>query len=91
MSAADPVEAPRAAVTTLAAEVLRLRNEYAETLGLRRLSSDVDRLRADLDELGDPRPGHRPAVDPSGIVEIPEDPYDQSTWADAQSETQHAQ
>jgi hypothetical protein len=30
-------------------------------------------------------------VDPDEMVLIPDDPYDESMWQDAQSETQHAQ
>ena len=90
MSAQDPVAASRAALTSLAAAVLRVRAEYGETLGVRRLTSDVDRLQADLDELGPPAPGHRPAVKPEEMTMIPDDPYDESMWQDAQTEAQHA-
>ena len=90
MSSQDAVGATREALTTLAAAVLRVRNEYGDTLGVRRLTSDVDRLQADLDELGDPVPGHRPDVAPRELLEIPDAPYDESMWQDAQSEAQHA-
>jgi hypothetical protein len=90
MPAQDSVGATREALTSLAAAVLRLRDEYGDTLGVRRLTSDVDRLQADLDELGEPKPGHRPGVDPADLLEIPDDPYDESMWQDAQSEAQHA-
>lgn len=88
--AQDAVTATRESLTTLASAVLRLRNEYGDTLGVRRLTSDVDRLKADLDELGDPKPGHRPQVRSEDLLEIPDDPYDESMWQDAQSEAQHA-
>jgi hypothetical protein len=91
MSAQDPVEAAREALTTLAAAVLQVRNEYGGTLGVRRLTSDVDRLAEALDQLGDPEPGHRPEVRQDDMIEIPDDPYDESMWQDAQSETQRAQ
>ena len=91
MSAQDGVAAAREALTTLAATVLRIRNEYGDTLGVRRLTSDVDRLNESLDQLGDPMPGHLPAVAPDEIIEIPDHPYDESMWQDAQSETQSAQ
>jgi hypothetical protein len=90
MPSQDAVGAAREAITSLAAAVLRLRNEYGDTLGVRRLSSDVDRFKADLDELGAPAPGHRPGVRPEDLEEIPDDPYDESMWQDAQSEAQHA-
>jgi hypothetical protein len=90
MSSKDAVGATKEALTTLAAAVLRVRNEYGDTLGVRRLTSDIDRLQADLDELGTPLPGHTPGVDKSQLLEIPDDPYDESMWHDAQSEAQHA-
>jgi hypothetical protein len=90
MSSKDAVGSTREALTTLAAAVLRIRNEYGDTLGVRRLMSDVDRLSEDLAELGDPKPGHTPGVDKSQLLEIPDDPYDESMWQDAQSEAQHA-
>jgi hypothetical protein len=91
MSAHDAVGATREALTSLAAAVLRVRKEYGDTLGVRRLTADVDRLNESLDLLGEPQPGHRPGVSPDEMVEIPDDPYDESMWQDAQSETQHAQ
>ncbi|MGA9749704.1 MAG: hypothetical protein WBQ50_19805 [Nocardioides sp.] len=90
MSSNDAVGATREALTTLAAAALRIRDEYGDTLGVRRLTSDVDRLQADLDELGDPRPGHTPGPRKDDLLEIPDDPYDESMWQDAQSEAQRA-
>jgi hypothetical protein len=91
MSAQDAVGSAREALTTLAATVLRIRNEYGDTLGVRRLTADVDRIAEALDHLGEPQPGHRPGVSADEMVLIPDDPYDESMWHDAQSETQHAQ
>ena len=91
MSAQDAVGATREALTTLASTVLRIRNEYGDTLGVRRLTSDVDRLAEALDLLGDPQPGHRPEVRAAEMVDDPGRPLDESMWQDAQSETQHAQ
>lgn len=90
MSSHDPVGATREALTTLAAAALRIRNEYGDTLGVRRLTSDIDRLQADLDELGEPMPGRTPGVNQQELLEIPDDPYDESMWQDAQSEAQRA-
>ena len=87
MSAQDAVGATREALTTVAAAVLRIRNEYGDTLGVRRLTSDVDRLAEALDQLGEPQQGHRPAVDAVEMIVIPDDAYDESMWRDAQSET----
>ena len=91
MSAQDAVGATREALTTLAAAVLRIRNEYGDTLGVRRLTSDVDRLAESLAQLGDPSPGHKPGATADEMILIPDDPYDENMWQDAQSETQHAQ
>jgi hypothetical protein len=91
MPAQDAVGATREALTALAAAVLLVRNEYGDTLGVRRLTSDVDRLAEALDQLGDPQPGHRPAVNAEEMIVIPDDAYDEGMWHDAQSETQRAQ
>jgi hypothetical protein len=91
MAAQDAVGSAREALTLVAAAVLRIRNEYGDTLGVRRLTADVDRFAEALDNLGEPQPGHRPAVDPRDIVVIPDAPYDESMWQDAESETQRAQ
>ena len=91
MSAEEAVAATRRALTSLAAAVLVVRNEHGDTLGVRRLTTDVDRIAEDLDLLGDPMPGHRAAVAPEDMLEIPDDPYDESMWQDAETEAQHAQ
>jgi hypothetical protein len=66
--------------------VERLRAEYGDTLGVRRLTSDVQRIGADLDELGDPQPGYRPGPRPEDLEEIPDREYDASMWSDADQE-----
>ncbi|MPZ94055.1 MAG: hypothetical protein GEU96_03880 [Propionibacteriales bacterium] len=76
----------REAVATLQQAVERLRHEYGDTLGVRRLHSDVQRFEADLAELGDPQPGHRPGPAPEELEEIPDDDYDASMWSDAEQE-----
>jgi hypothetical protein len=91
MAEKESLAATRQALTSLAAAVLRLRSDYGDTLGVRRLTSDVDRLNADLDELGPPAPGVRPPVAPEERITIPDEPYDESMWQDAQTEAQHAQ
>jgi hypothetical protein len=73
------------AVSALDAAVATLRLHYGDTLGVRRLISDVARLGDDLDELGDPQPGHGPH--PVRQLEIvPDEPYDRSMWAGAEDE-----
>ncbi len=69
---------------TQAAE--RLRAEFGDTLGVRRLMSDVQRLEADLDELGGPQPGHVPGPPVEDLEVIPDHEYDASMWSDAEHE-----
>lgn len=91
MALQDPVRATREAITALTACVGRLRDEYGDTLGVRRITSDLSRFSTDLDELGAPAPGHRPHVGPGELEEIPDEPYDESMWgADDESEGSHA-
>lgn len=82
-SSADGV---RQAVPPLRRAVERLRHEYGDTLGVRRLLSDVRRFEDDLAELGEPQPGHRPGPLPEELEEIPDVEYDLSMWSDAEQE-----
>ena len=91
MAGQDPVAATRSAITSLAAAVLRVRNEYGDTIGVRRLTQDVDRVLEDLEQLGSPEPERRPPVAPEEKIPIPDEPYDEAMWNDAQTEAQHAQ
>ena len=87
----EAVAAAKAAIDSLNAAAARVANEFGETLGVRRLLSDISRLKDDLLELGDPKPGHRPGVSPDEIVEIDDSPYDDNLWDAGDSEAQHAQ
>jgi len=86
MSSDDAQRAVREAVAALDTAVLRLKREHGDTLGVTRLTSDVARFVADLDELGDPAPGHRALPHPDDLEVIPDEPYDQSMWSDAEHE-----
>ncbi|MEI8410224.1 MULTISPECIES: hypothetical protein [unclassified Kribbella] len=74
------------ALETLHAAVGKLSQEYGDTLGIRRLVSDVARLNDDLAELGPPDPRHRPGPVPEELEEIPDVEYDASMWTDAEHE-----
>ena len=87
----DAVSATREALAALTVTVVRIRNEYGDTLGVRRLTADVDRLAEALDLLGDPQPGHRPGPSDEEMIVVPDVPYDESMWQEAESETQRAQ
>jgi hypothetical protein len=63
-----------------------LQSRYAETIGLRRLASDVNRLREDLAELGELRAA-KPAGDGLPRLQfVPDKPYDPDFWRDADDE-----
>lgn len=74
------------ALQRLRQAVEHLRVEYGDTLGVRRLTSDVQRLGTDLDELGDPQPGGRAGASLDELEEIPDREYDASMWSDAEQE-----
>jgi len=85
MTRREDVAAVAAAVERLDVAVTALRSSYGETLGIRRLSSDVRRISEDLDELGDPAPDAVPTRTAT-LEAIPDEPYDPSMWADADDE-----
>jgi hypothetical protein len=86
----DAVAAVKAAIDSLTAAASRVANEFGDTLGVKRLLSDVSRLKDDLLELGDPKPGHK-VLGNEEIVEIDDTPYDDNLWDGSDSEAQHAQ
>ena len=85
MASHDALGATQDAVAALKAAVSRLRHEYGDTLGIRRLDVRRERFAADLDELGSQRPDTvRPCA--QDLEEIPDEPYDESMWSDAEHE-----
>jgi hypothetical protein len=87
----EAVAAAKAAIDSLTAAATRLANDFGDTLGVKRLLSDVSRIKDDLLEIGEPKPGHRPGVSPEEMVEIDDSPYDDNLWDAGDSEAQHAQ
>lgn len=83
--AGDPLADARLHAGHLAAAVEQVHAAYGNTLGVRRLRSDMHRLIECLDELGPPQPGHH-APEPVTRVRVPGDPYDDSMWTDAETE-----
>ncbi len=81
----DPVAAARQHADHLARAVRQVEAAYGDTLGVRRLRSDVQRIVECLDELGPPMPGHH-APAPVTREVIPDVPYDESLWTDAETE-----
>jgi hypothetical protein len=83
----DPdVAEVRKALATLRYAAGRLRARHAETVGLRRLASDVDRIAEDLDLLGD-LPPLAPRGDALPRLEFVQDtPYDPTVFAGADDE-----
>jgi hypothetical protein len=90
MSAADALADARSAAETLADTATRLAHEYGDTLGVRRLLSDVARMKDNLAQIGDPQPGYHPTSEPHEILVIDDKPYDESMWTDSDSESQRA-
>lgn len=84
-SSGDPLAIARLHARQLAAAVEQVHSSYGNTLGVRRLRSDMHRLIECLDELGPPLPGHH-APEPVTRVRVPSEPYDDSMWGDAESE-----
>ncbi|TWD73314.1 hypothetical protein FB561_7203 [Kribbella amoyensis] len=74
------------ALEALHASVGKLSQEYGDTLGIRRLVSDVARLSDDLAEVGPPDPRHRPGPVPEELEEISDVEYDASMWTGAETE-----
>lgn len=85
MTRREDLAAVTAALERLDAAVTALRSRYGDTLGMRRLASDVQRLADDITELGDPSPTVMPAQ-PAHLEPITDEPYDPSMWAGADDE-----
>jgi hypothetical protein len=82
----DDVNEVRRALAALRRAVDTLQSHAAESIGLRRLASDVARLSDDLDELGDLKPA-RPAGDRLPRLQfVPDQPYEPDFWRDADDE-----
>jgi hypothetical protein len=86
MSMHQDVSDVHRALTALERAVGALQTRYVDSIGLRRLASDVNRLRDDLAELGELRPG-KPAGDGLPRLQfVPDKPYDPDFWRDADDE-----
>ncbi len=86
MASDEDIAEVRRAAAALQRAVATLQSRYAETLGLRRLASDVARFADDLAELGELRP-----VKPTGdalprLQFVPDKPYEPDFWRDADDE-----
>jgi hypothetical protein len=85
---ADPdVAAVRRALVDLERAVGRLQAHHAETLGVRRLVSDVGRLLEDLEEIGDLPPSPPDAAEQRPhYIAVSDAPYPPDLWRDADDE-----
>ena len=82
MSLQDDVAAARRAVVDLEQATAAVRRHYDDTVDVRRLQADVDRLSGDLDLLC----GARPA-DPQHVLDVIDDSaYAHDFWLDAEDE-----
>jgi len=82
----NAVAAVQRSLEGLHAAVGKLSQEYGDTLGVRRLVSDVARLSGDLAELGPPDQHRRPGPVAEELEEIPDVEYDASMWSEAEQE-----
>ena len=76
----------RRALVGLESAVGRLQAHHAETLGVRRLVSDVRRLIDDLDEIGDLPPAAAGATAETRLHYVSDTPYPPDLWRDADDE-----
>jgi hypothetical protein len=85
----DEIATLRQAVSSLERLTTSLVSHYGDTVDARRLRTDVGRLRTDVDLLcGPPAPVPAPPP-PAGAAPrevIPDTPYDQDFWRDAEDE-----
>lgn len=87
MTAQSDLDGVRHAVHDLRHAVRTLRASWGDTLGMRRLESDVERLAADLDELGPPARGlAAPRTETEPLEVIPDKDYGREFWLDAEDE-----
>lgn len=76
----------RRALLELERAVGRLQAHHTETLGVRRLVSDVRRLIDDLDEIGDLPPAPAVASAEPRLHYVSDTPYPPDLWHDADDE-----
>lgn len=79
----------RRAIGQLRQSVAGLQSRYGDVAAVKRLVNDVDRLEIDASELGDPPSIAQPRTatgDRSGVVVVPDTPYDESLWHGADDE-----
>jgi hypothetical protein len=83
----DDAAAARQAVQTLKKAVDGLTRHYADTVDVRRLRADVERLDDDLDLLcGTALPREAPEAARPRLEVIPDVEYEHSFWMDAEDE-----
>jgi hypothetical protein len=82
----DDLAEVRRAVAALERAVAVLRSRHADSLGLRRLASDVSRFSADLAEIGELRPAPRTGDTLPRLHFVPDEPYEPEFWRDADDE-----
>ena len=87
MPVKDDVAAARKAVQALRQAVEGVTRHYADTVDVRRLKADVGRLDDDLDLLcGTALPRETPQAPRQPLEVIPDTPYAQDFWMDAEDE-----
>jgi hypothetical protein len=86
-TAFDPdVAEVRRALVGLSDAVGRLQTRHRETLGVRRLASDVRRLMDDLEEIGELPPAGGTPTGTAPLHYVPDTPYPPDLWTGADDE-----
>jgi len=85
-SASTELAQVRRALVELDRAVGRLQAHHAETLGVRRLVSDVRRLIEDLDEIGELPPAPAGTTAETRLHYVSDTPYPSDLWQDADDE-----
>ncbi|WP_049578287.1 hypothetical protein [Streptomyces sp. SBT349] len=85
MSLHDELRSAQRCVDDLARCVARLEREFGRGLETRRVRSDTEHLRESLALLAAAAPGE-PATTQGEFIGVPEAPYDERLWTDADDE-----
>lgn len=82
----DALRAAQRCLDDLARCVSQLERQLGSGLEVRRVRSDAAHLRESLALLADAAPDRRAPVSPTEMISVPDAPYDNRLWADADDE-----
>ncbi|MFM9370385.1 hypothetical protein [Streptomyces sp. Da 82-17] len=85
MSLQEDLKAAQRCLDELGRSVDSLEKQLGATLDVRRVRADADHLRASLAQLREAAPDQGSGTRPE-VIRIPDKPYDDSLWSDADDE-----